>query len=457
MSDADRLRTGYHNLQRREILDIIPTSARKILDLGCGTGELGKALKNRQPCHVTGIELSREAFETAQKNLDRAVRDNLNRFDPALDNTKYDCLIFGDILEHLISPWAIMIQWAKMLTENGVVIASIPNIAHPSIIEQLQRGIFRYQLAGICDITHLRFFTKTTICQLFYRAGLKVTDIKPHPAVENPIQWIVTAIKPPEAKYKPIATIIILTYNAWRFTKKCLESIKEHTKAPYKILVIDNGSTDNTVQHLRDDRDIFHIENTHNQGFARGFNIGIELVDTPFFVICNNDTVVTPNWLKTMIEHMLPDKDLMLLGPRSNYVSGPQEIPNLTYINNEEMLKYATARNWPNVAPLTYHFRIVFFFVLVRAAAIQRVGYLDENFIKSNFEDDDYCLRVAKAGLKAAYDNTVFIHHWGRATFKENKSDWEGEMQTNKAIFLKKHGLKAYGPGTPIPGVTGRK
>ena len=457
MSDANRLRVGYHNLLRQELLDIIPTSVKKILDLGCGTGELGKALKKRQACHVTGIELSKEAIAVAEKNLDRAVRDNINRYDPALEKIKYDCLIFGDILEHLISPWAVMIQWAKMLTQDGVVIASIPNIAHRTIREQLERGIFRYETAGILDITHLRFFTKTSICQLFYRAGLKITDIKPHPSAENPIQWLVTACKPQEKAVAPIATIMILSYNGWRFTKKCIESIKERTHAPHKILVIDNGSTDGTVQHLRDDRDIFHIENSCNHGFSRGFNIGLEVLDTPFFVLSNSDVIVTPDWLKNMVQHMLADKELMLLGPRSNFVSGPQEIPNCNFKSDEEMVKYAMAIKDGQRQTLTYHFRIVFFFVLMRAAALQRVGYLDENFVKSNFEDDDYCLRVAKRKLKAAYDNTVFIYHWGRASFKENKSDWKGEMETNKAIFMKKHGLKAYGPATPIPGVTDGK
>ena len=175
------MRKGYYDLKRPEILNLIPTEAKSIFDLGCGTGSLGKALKERQPCHVTGIELNKEAAETAKKNLDIALCDNLNRYNPTFVDRKYDCIILGDILEHLIQPWQVLKKFAQVLEENGTVIASIPNIAHPWIISQLQKGLFRYELAGLLDITHLRFFTKTTIGQLFYKAGLKITKITPWP------------------------------------------------------------------------------------------------------------------------------------------------------------------------------------------------------------------------------------------------------------------------------------
>jgi GT2 family glycosyltransferase len=446
MSNADRMRAGYHNLCRPEILDLIPTTAKSILDLGCGTGELGKALKKRQTCIVDGIELNKEAAHLAKTNLDTVHIDNLNRFCPCFIKRKYDVLVFGDILEHLISPWEVVRKFTTLLNDDGIIIASIPNVAHPSVVSQLQRGLFRYAVAGILDITHLRFFTQTTIFQLFYRAGLKIVNIRPYPAVTNPIQYLVTAVKPKLEHKIAIATVLILTYNGWRFTKQCIDSIKQRTFAPYHILVIDNGSTDETVQELRKDRTIFHIENTCNQGFARGMNIGIELVHTPFFVLSNSDVVVTLGWLSMMLKHMKTDKDLMVLGPRSNYVSGPQECANVPYKTDAEMLKYAESRTANITTPLSYFFRIVFFFALFRTETILRVGFLDERFALSNYEDDDYCMQIASKNLRAAYDNTVFIHHWGRVTFKENKRDWNNELSTNRAIFMAKWGLKEYGP-----------
>ncbi len=450
MSSGEKLRLGYHNLCRPEILSRVPTTAKKILDLGCGTGELGKALKKRQQCHVTGIEINKEAFETARENLDRALHDNLNRYDPTLETHKYDCIVLADILEHLINPWSVLIKFSKVLTTDGVLIASVPNVAHPTIIDQLQRGLFRYAQAGILDITHLRFFTKTSISQVFYRAGLKITSINSHPAKDNPIQHILTAVKPILEHAVPETTILILTCNGWKFTKQCLDSIKKRTAAPYKILVIDNGSTDETVAELRKDKSIYHIENTYNHGFARGFNIGLDLIDTKYFVLCNSDIIVTPKWLSSLITHINYDKDIMLIGPKSNYVSGPQEDKTVTYKNETEMLEHAKDLSLITKDRITYFFRVVFFCTLFKSIVLKKVGLLDEGFLKGNYEDDDYCMRVATKKLKAAHDNTVFIHHWGRKTFVANKLNYEKELTDGRKFFMDKWNLTEYGPATTM-------
>ena len=441
MATTERLRSGYHNIFRRDIFELVPSSAKSILDLGCGTGTLGKALKERQVCRVDGIELNKEAAQEAEKNLDRVWNDNLNRFDPLFIKTKYDCLIFGDILEHLISPWAVLKKFASVLSDGGCIIASIPNIAHPWIISQLQKGLFRYDAAGLLDITHLRFFTKTTIGQLFYRAGLKIVNISAFPAESNPIQYHITAVKPVLKHKDPLATILILTYNAWPYTLQCLDSIKARTEAPYKILVIDNGSTDETIQELRKDPQIFHIENSCNLGFGRGFNIGLQLIDTPYFVISNSDVVVTQDWLTTMINHISADKELAALGPVSNYVSGPQLIRGGTYNDETTLNSWARERLQYVVDPLTYFHRIVFFFTLFKSEVLSKVGVLDERFEIGNFEDDDYCLRIKLSKLKTAFDNMVFVHHYGSRTFAHNKIDYAKIMEENEKKFLMKWNL----------------
>lgn len=437
------MKKGYHDLLRPEILNLIPYTSKAILDLGCGTGTLGKALKKRQPCIVTGIELDKEAAETATKNLDICFCDNLNRYDPALRRRTYDCIVLADILEHLISPWPVLKKFVSVLEENGSLVASLPNMAHPYIVRELQRGLFRYQPAGILDVTHLRFFTKTTIGQLFYQAGLKIIKIDPWPSEKNPIQYHITAIKPPQKFPPPLATILILTYNAWAKTAQCISSIKSTTEVPCKILVIDNGSTDTTLEHLRNDDNIFHIENTHNLGFAAGFNIGLSMIDTPYFIICNSDVVATNNWLKRMIEHLSEDPYLMAIGPKSNYVSGPQMVAGCDYTSAHDLVEYAKKFASSSIEPITYFKRLVFFCTVFRKQALEKIGFLDEIFEGGNFEDDDYCLRIHKKGYKTAIDNTVFIHHYGSQTFKENKIDFKTTMEINSKKFLIKHNFKS--------------
>lgn len=444
MTRADTLRKGYHDLLRREILDLVPSTAKSILDLGCGAGNLGKAVKQRQDCLAHGIELSKGAAEVAEKNLDHVWCDNLNRFDPTFIKQKYDTLIFADILEHLVSPWVVLKKFASVLADDGTLIASIPNVGHPWIISNLQKGLFRYEPAGILDVTHLRFFTKTSIFQLFYTAGLKIVNIRAHPSNENPTQYLVTAVKATVEHKKPVALILILTHNGWEYTKKCIDSIKQKTHAPYKILVIDNGSTDKTVKELRKDRSIFHIENSCNLGFSKGFNLGLMLVDTPYFVIANNDTVVTENWLATMRYHIDEDKDLMLLGPRSNYVSGPQIIKDVPYKDDATLEAYAKNRRTSVTQPITYFPRIVFFFTLFKSEVLRKVGFLDEIFGKGNFEDDDYCMRCVVKKIKTAYDNTVFIHHYGSMGFKKDPAEFHALLQKNKNLFMQKWHLTQY-------------
>ena len=443
MSGNKHLRHGYHDILRREILEIVPRTATRILDLGCGTGKLGKALKQRQRCYVEGIELNKEACQIAGETLDAIRSDNLNRFDPTFLDDQYDCLIFADILEHLISPWQTLKKFTKVLTANGTVIASIPNITHPWIISQMQKGLFRYEPAGILDITHLRFFTKTTIGQMFYKAGLKIIRIEPYPSAENPIQYHVTAVKPIQKHKNPLTTILILTYNGWQYTKQCIASIKRKTLSPYKILAIDNGSTDGTVEELRKDPEIFVIENSCNLGFGRGFNIGMECVNTPYFVLCNTDTIVTNNWLIKMIDHMNTDKDIAILGPVATNVSGPQKVLEVPYSSEETLDAWAKERTQYITQQITYFRRIVFFFTLFRSEIMPKIGFLDERYEQGNFEDDDYCIRAVKAGLKTAFDNTVYIHHYGSQTFKENNLDFTQVYEKNQKKFMQKWGFNS--------------
>jgi len=439
------MRKGYHNLLRPEILQLVPTDAKEILDLGCGTGELGKALKIRQECKVYGIELNKDAAFIAEGNLDNVICDNLNRYDPALSDKRYDCIIFADILEHLINPWGALRKFTAVLKEGGTIVVSVPNLAHPRVIGQLQKGLFRYEPAGILDITHLRFFTKTTLCQMMCNLELKVTNVCASPRPENPIQWCMTAVKPALVETAPVVTIIILARNLWEYTLQCIESIQEYTEVPYRILIVDNASSDKTVEALRVRVEVLHIENTANIGFAAGVNVALEIVHTPYFVLLNNDTIVTQGWLSKMIRLIDKEKDLVLLGPMSNNVSGPQRVPEVPYSDIKSM--HAFARDWGKLGAnrIQEFHRIVFFCALFKTGVLNKVGYLDEIFDLGNFEDDDYCLRIKKAGLKAAYAEGVFIHHHGSTTFKNENIDFMKSIQTNKALFEKKWGLNGLG------------
>lgn len=162
---------------RDDILSLIPDNVNRILDIGCSIGILGGQIKQRNRAEVVGIELDEQMAKLAKEKLDRVIIgdiDNINLKDYLVHNY-FDCIIFADILEHLKNPWDVLKSTTSFLSDDGTVIASIPNIRHyTTIINLLLRGYWPYRERGIHDKTHLRFFTLKNIKTMFQNAGLKI-------------------------------------------------------------------------------------------------------------------------------------------------------------------------------------------------------------------------------------------------------------------------------------------
>ena len=156
------------------LLRAVPAGAAAILDVGCAEGRLGAALKQLRPDRtVFGIEYHPEAAARAAERLDRVFHLDVADRDPPLEPGSIDCITFGDVLEHLVEPEAVLRRLGRFLASGGVAIASIPNIQHHTILAALLRGEFQYAPAGLLDATHLRFFTGSTIFKLFLDAGFE--------------------------------------------------------------------------------------------------------------------------------------------------------------------------------------------------------------------------------------------------------------------------------------------
>ena len=148
--------------QRNDILNLIPRSAKNIFDVGCSVGMLGKQIKQKYHVEVVGLEVNKEMALIAKNNVDKIIvadAEVLN-FSYYFPVGYFDCIIFADILEHLHDPWTVLKNITEVLSEEGVVIASIPNIRHyTTLINLIFKGIWPYRDRGIHDKTHLRFFT----------------------------------------------------------------------------------------------------------------------------------------------------------------------------------------------------------------------------------------------------------------------------------------------------------
>jgi GT2 family glycosyltransferase/2-polyprenyl-3-methyl-5-hydroxy-6-metoxy-1,4-benzoquinol methylase len=175
------------NSSLAKLLSLISENTR-VIDFGCATGYLAYLLKQKG-CVVTGVEINEQAASIAEEYCERVIVCDLDitRLLDILPKQTFDVAVFGDVLEHLRDPWRILQETKELLLPQGYVVASIPNIAHGAIRLSLLQGKFDYQELGILDNTHLRFFTRKTVEELFEKSGYlsEIVDRTHLPVLEN--------------------------------------------------------------------------------------------------------------------------------------------------------------------------------------------------------------------------------------------------------------------------------
>ena len=320
-----------------------------------------------------------------------------------------------------------------------------------------------------CSIcTHLRFFTRREIEKLFHRAGFAIDGMwsvnspGDDPSQRNgangtvqlgrlcigglaqsdadefyTYQFLVRAQPLPVPDYG-LTSIVIVTYNEIDFTRQCLDSIRLLTDEPYEIIVVDNGSTDGTVEYLRAMTDVRLIENDSNRGFPAAANQGMSVAAGKQLLLLNNDVVVTTGWLGRMLRALRGgDASIGLVGPHSNFVSGPQQI-EVGDDNIAELDGFAWDFGKAQNGVMVEVSRLVGFCLLIKRELIDAIGLLDEQFGIGCFEDDDYCSRAIAAGFRAVIAGDSFMHHFGSRTFLGSGFDAARSMRENHARFLAK-------------------
>jgi len=170
---------GYYSQHREEMLQFIPKDARLMLDVGCGDGSFGRLVKEIIKAEVWGVELNSEAASIAHTKIDNILAGDISRVISDLPDSKFDCIVFNDTLEHLADPFSILLEIKKKLSAKGVVVCSVPNVRFIFTLYQLLvKKQWKYENAGILDKTHLRFFTKKSITNTLETLGYKILKIK---------------------------------------------------------------------------------------------------------------------------------------------------------------------------------------------------------------------------------------------------------------------------------------
>lgn len=197
----------------RDLIQLIPATAQKIIEIGCNNGALARAYKQEHPdCTYIGVEIDARHAELARRHCDTVYTldieaDAIGFFDQHSDA---DTWIFGDVLEHLRDPWGILARIRKTLTARGCIVICLPNVQHWSVQAKLSIGDFHYQDWGLLDRTHLRFFTRITMLEMVTQAGFGLQAGYPRilgevvpPGVTSAIKAMATAMgKDPEQAYQ---------------------------------------------------------------------------------------------------------------------------------------------------------------------------------------------------------------------------------------------------------------
>ena len=171
----------YYKCQRPDLIRYIKSGKNRVLDVGCAEGLLGESIKQQGlASKVVGIELFPDAAKVAASRLDHIICGDIELMshdELELERESFDYIICGDVLEHLRDPWTTLNWLTTLLKKNGLLIASVPNVRHWSVLLPLLfQDEWKYQPQGIMDRTHLRFFTKKSAVKMLTDSGLQLVS-----------------------------------------------------------------------------------------------------------------------------------------------------------------------------------------------------------------------------------------------------------------------------------------
>lgn len=165
-----------------DMLDIVPEHS---LDVGCFVGATSALIKTRHPgCHTVGIEPSGPAVEVARSRVDTVHAGLLEEVDFAAQgygNGHFEVIVLADVLEHMYNPWGALKLLRPLLSPGGCILASIPNARNIAVLGQLANGRWRYESTGLLDVTHIRFFTRTEVQEMFAATGYRIDALIHNP------------------------------------------------------------------------------------------------------------------------------------------------------------------------------------------------------------------------------------------------------------------------------------
>jgi len=240
---------------------------------------------------------------------------------------------------------------------------------------------------------------------------------------------------------------VVVSFDNLVFNRLCLESVLGSiAHRDCELIVVDNGSTDGTVRYLeelaRRNSPVRLILNGQNRGFAAACNQGLSVAGGEVLVLLNNDTIVHGDWLDRLTSK-LRDPAVGLVGPVTNRCGNEAEL-SVTYETYGGFAEFSRARAQSGEGQDQELPMLAMFCVALRRDVHEQVGELDERFELGLFEDEDYCVRVKRAGYRIICAQDTFVHHFGQASIgKLAASEEYGALfHNNRKRFEEKWGLR---------------
>jgi len=165
---------NYYSGLNVKLYEAIPHNSKKILELGCANGKLGGLYKKNNLTAIWhGVDFSTEALKNASLVLDETYQIDMNQenLTEYIGDEKYDVIVIGDLLEHLIDPRKMLSELLKFTHDESKVVACVPNMSHVSVVQRLISGDFTYDQMGLLDDTHLKLYSPSSLFKIFLDSG----------------------------------------------------------------------------------------------------------------------------------------------------------------------------------------------------------------------------------------------------------------------------------------------
>ena len=262
----------------------------------------------------------------------------------------------------------------------------------------------------------------------------------PRAPISGFIRGLISTKQP---KNGPLVSIIIPVYNKVEYTYECLQSLsKQISKYAFRVIIVDNASSDGTAEIVGGLDGIKYIRNSKNKGFVEGCNIGVAESNSEIIVLLNNDTKVQGNWLDALVDRLLSSDDIGIVGSKIIYPNGDlQEAGSIIFSDGSG---YNFGNGFDADSYEYNYFREVDYCsaasIAIRRSDFNKLGGFDKRYAPAYYEDTDLAMGMRyKLGKRVVFEpHSILTHLEGGTAGTDTSSGYKKYQLENQEKFLRK-------------------